>query len=179
MLITGGIVSRGNQDRTEHEPSAPRRGLQRIPRSGAVQAKAGPPRTQRGRSSRIEATAVNTGDRPSPDRFALPFLRGQQGARFRPRRRVHVAGLDHSARHAVRFEPGASKEVRWSSRRQRELTGLNNLTDGIAFRSARPRLGRAGVGPKERDSVRAYEMTESGQRFPSRQSGTRLRGDHD
>jgi urease subunit gamma/beta len=75
-------------------------------------------------------TAVNTGDRPIQIGSHFHFFEVNKAMEF-DRASAFGMRLDIPAGTAVRFEPGASKEVTLVAFGGRsELTGLNNLTAG-------------------------------------------------
>jgi urease subunit gamma/beta len=80
----------------------------------------------------VALTAVNTGDRPIQIGSHFHFFEVNKALEF-DRAAAFGMRLDIPAGTAVRFEPGASKEVSLVEFGGRgELTGLNNLTDGIS-----------------------------------------------
>jgi urease subunit gamma/beta len=80
---------------------------------------------------KLQLTAVNTGDRPIQIGSHFHFFEVNKAMEF-DRAAAFNMRLDIPAGTAVRFEPGASKEVSLVEFGGRgELTGLNNLTDGV------------------------------------------------
>jgi len=80
---------------------------------------------------KLELTAINTGDRPIQIGSHFHFFEVNKALEF-DRAAAFNMRLDIPAGTAVRFEPGASKEVALVEFGGRgELTGLNNLTDGV------------------------------------------------
>jgi urease subunit gamma/beta len=91
---------------------------------------------------KLQLTAVNTGDRPIQIGSHFHFFEVNKALQF-DRAAAFNMRLDIPAGTAVRFEPGASKElslVEFGGRG--ELTGLNNLTDGV---STDPRVREAAL----------------------------------
>jgi len=116
---------------TVHEPIRPAPGAAADPEHpGALEALSGALELNAGRR-RLKLTAVNTGDRPIQIGSHFHFFEVNKALQF-DRAAAFNMRLDIPAGTAVRFEPGASKEislVEFGGRR--ELTGLNNLTDGV------------------------------------------------
>ena len=80
---------------------------------------------------KLRLTAINTGDRPIQIGSHFHFFEVNKALEF-DRAAAFNMRLDIPAGTAVRFEPGASKEVALVEFGGRgELTGLNNLTDGV------------------------------------------------
>ncbi|MBV9561359.1 MAG: urease subunit beta, partial [Bradyrhizobium sp.] len=80
---------------------------------------------------RTTLTAVNTGDRPIQIGSHFHFFEVNKALEF-DRAAAFNMRLDIPAGTAVRFEPGASKEISLVEFGGRaELTGLNNLTNGV------------------------------------------------
>jgi urease subunit gamma/beta len=80
----------------------------------------------------VKLTAVNTGDRPIQIGSHFHFFEVNKALDF-DRAAAFNMRLDIPAGTAVRFEPGATKEISLVEFGGRgELTGLNNLTDGLA-----------------------------------------------
>ncbi|MDU1671668.1 MAG: urease subunit beta, partial [Bradyrhizobium sp.] len=80
----------------------------------------------------ITLTAVNTGDRPIQIGSHFHFFEVNKALEF-DRAAAFNMRLDIPAGTAVRFEPGASKQVSLVEFGGRQhLSGLNNLTDGAA-----------------------------------------------
>ena len=99
---------------------------------------------------KLQLTAVNTGDRPIQIGSHFHFFEVNKALQF-DRAAAFNMRLDIPAGTAVRFEPGASKElslVEFGGRG--ELTGLNNLTDGV---STDPRVREAAL---ERARARGF-----------------------
>ena len=91
---------------------------------------------------RLTLTAVNTGDRPIQIGSHYHFFEVNRALEF-DRGAAFNMRLDIPAGTAVRFEPGASKEVTLVEfGGNGELTGLNNLTAG---RGADPRVREAAL----------------------------------
>jgi len=116
---------------TVHEPIRPAPGAAAdLEHPGALEALPGALELNAGRR-RLKLTAVNTGDRPIQIGSHFHFFEVNKALQF-DRAAAFNMRLDIPAGTAVRFEPGASKEislVEFGGRR--ELTGLNNLTDGV------------------------------------------------
>ncbi|WP_315832568.1 urease subunit gamma [Bradyrhizobium prioriisuperbiae] len=121
---------------TVHEPIRPAPGsVEDLEHPGAVIAREGSIDLNAGRRTAV-LTAVNTGDRPIQIGSHFHFFEVNKALEFD---RVAAFGmrLDIPAGTAVRFEPGASKEVSLVTFGGRsELTGLNSLTDGLASEPA-------------------------------------------
>ncbi|MGY4303294.1 urease subunit gamma/beta [Bradyrhizobium sp. USDA 4369] len=117
---------------TVHEPIRPAAGSAADPEHpGEIKAHPGQLALNAGRRS-ITLTAVNTGDRPIQIGSHFHFFEVNKALEF-DRAAAFNMRLDIPAGTAVRFEPGASKQVslvEFGGRQQ--LTGLNNLTDGAA-----------------------------------------------
>jgi urease subunit gamma/beta len=76
--------------------------------------------------------AVNTGDRPIQIGSHFHFFEVNKALEF-DRAAAFNMRLDIPAGTAVRFEPGTSREIALVEFGGRgELTGLNNLTDGVS-----------------------------------------------
>ena len=97
----------------------------------------------------LKLTAVNTGDRPIQIGSHFHFFEVNKALEF-DRSAAFNMRLDIPAGTAVRFEPGASKEVSLVEfGGSGELTGLNNLTGGLA---SDPRVREAALArAKARD----------------------------
>src|SRR6266566_1462713 len=122
---------------TVHEPIRPAPGAEAdVEHPGLVQAKQG----------RLE---LNTGDRPIQIGSHFHFFEVNKALEF-DRSAAFNMRLDIPAGTAVRFEPGASKEVSLVEfGGSGELTGLNNLTGGLA---SDPRVREAALArAKARD----------------------------
>jgi len=117
---------------TVHEPVRPAPGAAAdTEHPGAVLALDGRLELNAGRRT-IKLVAVNTGDRPIQIGSHFHFFEVNKALEF-DRGAAFNMRLDIPAGTAVRFEPGASKEVSLVEFGGRgELTGLNNLTDGIS-----------------------------------------------
>jgi urease subunit gamma/beta len=116
---------------TVHEPIRPAPGAAAdTEHPGAVQARDGQLELNAGRRT-IKLVAINTGDRPIQIGSHFHFFEVNKALEF-DRAAAFNMRLDIPAGTAVRFEPGATKEVSLVEFGGRgELTGLNNLTDGI------------------------------------------------
>jgi urease subunit gamma/beta len=80
----------------------------------------------------VTLTAVNTGDRPIQIGSHFHFFEVNKALQF-DRASAFNMRLDIPAGTAVRFEPGAAKEVTLVAfGGNQQLTGLNNLTNGAA-----------------------------------------------
>ncbi|MGJ4891514.1 urease subunit gamma [Bradyrhizobium sp. HKCCYLS3077] len=117
---------------TVHEPIRPAVGSAADPeRPGEIKALPGQLALNDGRRS-ITLTAVNTGDRPIQIGSHFHFFEVNKALEF-DRAAAFNMRLDIPAGTAVRFEPGASKQVTLVEFGGRQhLSGLNNLTDGAA-----------------------------------------------
>ncbi|CCE11105.1 Urease gamma (N-terminal) and beta (C-terminal) subunits [Bradyrhizobium sp. STM 3843] len=117
---------------TVHEPIRPAPGAAADgERPGEVNAQAGQIVLNAGRRS-VTLTAINTGDRPIQIGSHFHFFEVNKALEF-DRAAAFNMRLDIPAGTAVRFEPGASKEVTLVEfGGSQQLTGLNNLTDGAA-----------------------------------------------
>jgi urease subunit gamma/beta len=115
---------------TVHEPIRPAPGSAAdSEHPGSVQAREGQIELNAGRRA-IKLVAVNTGDRPIQIGSHFHFFEVNKALKF-DRAAAFNMRLDIPAGTAVRFEPGATKEVSLVEFGGRgELTGLNNLTDG-------------------------------------------------
>ncbi|MBV9532899.1 MAG: urease subunit gamma [Bradyrhizobium sp.] len=134
---------------TVHEPIRPAPGAEADPEHpGLVQTRDGAIELNDGRRT-IRLTAVNTGDRPIQIGSHFHFFEVNKALEF-DRAAAFNMRLDIPAGTAVRFEPGASKEVSLVEFGGRgELTGLNNLTNGL---SSDPRVREAALArAKARD----------------------------
>jgi len=117
---------------TVHEPIRPESGATAdAEHPGRIEAREGRIELNAGRRT-IKLTAVNTGDRPIQIGSHFHFFEVNKALEF-DRAAAFNMRLDIPAGTAVRFEPGASKEVSLVEFGGRgELTGLNNLTNGMA-----------------------------------------------
>ena len=117
---------------TVHEPIRPAPGAAGdAERPGEIRSAAGQLTLNAGRRS-VTLTAVNTGDRPIQIGSHFHFFEVNKALEF-DRAAAFNMRLDIPAGTAVRFEPGASKEVTLTAFGGRQhLSGLNNLTDGAA-----------------------------------------------
>jgi urease subunit gamma/beta len=115
---------------TVHEPIRSVPGASPDPEHpGAITARDGSIDLNAGRRS-VKLTAVNTGDRPIQIGSHFHFFEVNKAMEF-DRSAAFGMRLDIPAGTAVRFEPGASKEISLVAFAGRcELTGLNNLTNG-------------------------------------------------
>src|SRR5436305_11370452 len=96
---------------------------------GEIFVKAGEITLNKGRKS-TEIKVLNTGDRPIQIGSHFHFFEVNKAMEF-DRASAFGMRLDIPAGTAVRFEPGASKEISLVTFGGRcELTGLNNLTNG-------------------------------------------------
>jgi urease subunit gamma/beta len=127
---------------TVHEPIRPAAGAAADPEHpGLVTAVDGRIELNAGRR-KLKLTAINTGDRPIQIGSHFHFFEVNKALEF-DRAAAFNMRLDIPAGTAVRFEPGASKEVALVEFGGRgELTGLNNLTDGV---STDPRVREAAL----------------------------------
>lgn len=117
---------------TVHEPIRPAPGAEADDeRPGVIVAQAGQIALNAGRDT-VKLTAVNTGDRPIQIGSHFHFFEVNKALEF-DRAKAFNMRLDIPAGTAVRFEPGASKEVNLVAfGGEQRLTGLNNLTEGSA-----------------------------------------------
>jgi urease subunit gamma/beta len=117
---------------TVHEPIRPAPGSAADnERPGDVKAKEGQIALNAGRRA-VTLTAVNTGDRPIQIGSHFHFFEVNKALEF-DRASAFNMRLDIPAGTAMRFEPGASKEIALVAfGGSQQLTGLNNLTDGAA-----------------------------------------------
>lgn len=118
---------------TVHEPIRPAPGTAAdSERPGEIRAGAGQVTLNAGRRS-VTLIAVNTGDRPIQIGSHFHFFEVNKALEF-DRAAAFNMRLDIPAGTAVRFEPGASKEITLVEfGGGQHLSGLNNLTDGAAF----------------------------------------------
>ena len=117
---------------TVHEPIRPAPGSDAdLEHPGRVEARPGSIELNAGRRT-IKLSAVNTGDRPIQIGSHFHFFEVNKALEF-DRAAAFNMRLDIPAGTAVRFEPGASKEISLVEfGGQGELTGLNNLTNGMS-----------------------------------------------
>ncbi|MHC2338516.1 urease subunit beta [Bradyrhizobium sp. USDA 4454] len=117
---------------TVHEPIRPAPGTEAdLERPGLITAGDGAIELNAGRRT-IKLTAVNTGDRPIQIGSHFHFFEVNKALEF-DRAAAFNMRLDIPAGTAVRFEPGATKDVSLVEfGGQRQLTGLNNLTNGMS-----------------------------------------------
>jgi urease subunit gamma/beta len=117
---------------TVHEPIRPAPGSEADnERPGVIVAQDGQIALNAGRRT-ATLTAVNTGDRPIQIGSHFHFFEVNKALDF-DRASAFNMRLDIPAGTAVRFEPGASKEVNLVEfGGSQQLSGLNNLTDGSA-----------------------------------------------
>jgi urease subunit gamma/beta len=121
---------------TVHEPIRPAPGSQAdLEHPGRVTALEGSIDLNAGRRS-VTLKARNTGDRPIQIGSHFHFFEVNKAMEF-DRAAAFGMRLDIPAGTAVRFEPGAWKQVTLVTLGgQSELTGLNNLTNGSSSDSA-------------------------------------------
>lgn len=139
ILQVEGSFPDGTKLVTVHEPIRPAPGSAADPEEpGAIVAVPGEIEINAGRR-RVTLTAVNTGDRPVQIGSHFHFFEVNKALDF-PRAEAFGMRLDIPAGTAVRFEPGASKEVTLVAfGGQSEVTGLNGLSDGPLTEEARAR----------------------------------------
>lgn len=139
ILQVEGSFPDGTKLVTVHEPIRPAPGSAADPEEpGAIIAAPGEIEINAGRR-RVTLTAVNTGDRPVQIGSHFHFFEVNKALDF-PRAEAFGMRLDIPAGTAVRFEPGASKEVTLVAFGGRsEVTGLNGLSDGPINEEARAR----------------------------------------
>ena len=132
VIQVEGVFPDGTKLVTVHEPIRPAPGsVADTEHPGAVTAIEGSLEINAGRRS-VTLTAVNTGDRPIQIGSHFHFFEVNKAMEF-DRAAALGMRLDIPAGTAVRFEPGARKEVNLVEFGGRsELTGLNNLTSGIS-----------------------------------------------
>ena len=130
IIQVEGVFHDGTKLVTVHEPIRPAPGsAEDIEHPGAITALEGSIDLNAGRRT-TKLTAVNTGDRPIQIGSHFHFFEVNKALDF-DRAAAFGMRLDIPAGTAVRFEPGASKEVSLVTFGGRsELTGLNNLTAG-------------------------------------------------
>jgi len=131
IIQVEGVFPDGTKLVTVHEPIRPAPDAAAdLEQPGAITAQEGRIDLNAGRRT-ARLTAVNTGDRPIQIGSHYHFFEVNKALEF-DRAAAFGMRLDIPAGTAVRFEPGSSKEislVEFGGRQ--ELTGLNNLTDGI------------------------------------------------
>lgn len=138
MLQVEGTFPDGTKLVTVHEPIRP--GSQPIPPDavtpGEIIAAEGDIEINAGRR-KVTMQAVNTGDRPIQIGSHYHFFEVNKALRFE-RDKAFGMHLDIPAGTAVRFEPGAGKEVTLVEfGGTGEIYGLNNLTNGTTRNEAR------------------------------------------
>ncbi len=121
---------------TVHEPIRPAPGADTdSERPGRIDAQDGTIELNAGRR-KVKLTAVNAGDRPIQIGSHYHFFEVNKALEF-DRAASFNMRLDIPAGTAVRFEPGASKEVCLVEfGGEQRLTGLNNLTNGLGSDAA-------------------------------------------
>ena len=132
IIQVEGVFPDGTKLVTVHEPIRPAPGSAAdIEHPGAITALEGSLEINAGRRS-VTLTAVNTGDRPIQIGSHFHFFEVNKAMEFDRAAAIGMR-LDIPAGTAVRFEPGARKEVNLVEFGGRsELTGLNSLTSGIS-----------------------------------------------
>ncbi|MDR3465826.1 MAG: urease subunit beta [Xanthobacteraceae bacterium] len=132
IIQVEGVFPDGTKLVTVHEPIRPAPGAAADPEQpGVITAKDGQIDLNAGRRT-VQLTATNTGDRPVQIGSHYHFFEVNKALEF-DRAAAFGMRLDIPAGTAVRFEPGSSKQitlVEFGGRQ--ELTGLNNLTDGVS-----------------------------------------------
>jgi urease subunit gamma/beta len=136
IIQVEGVFPDGTKLVTVHEPIRPAPGSAQDPEHpGLVTALDGSIDLNAGRRT-VKLTAINTGDRPIQIGSHFHFFEVNKALEF-DRATAFGMRLDIPAGTAVRFEPGASKEISLVTFGGRsELTGLNNLTDGSSSDAA-------------------------------------------
>ena len=131
IIQVEGVFPDGTKLVTVHEPIRPAPGSAAdTEHPGAITALEGSLEINSGRRS-VTLTAVNTGDRPIQIGSHFHFFEVNKAMEFDRAAAIGMR-LDIPAGTAVRFEPGARKEVTLVEFAGRgELTGLNNLTSGF------------------------------------------------
>jgi urease subunit gamma/beta len=131
IIQVEGVFPDGTKLVTVHEPIRPAPGSAAdTEHPGAITALEGSLEINSGRRS-VTLTAVNTGDRPVQIGSHFHFFEVNKAMEF-DRAAALGMRLDIPAGTAVRFEPGARKEVTLVEFAGcGELTGLNNLTSGF------------------------------------------------
>jgi urease subunit gamma/beta len=132
IIQVEGVFPDGTKLVTVHEPIRPAPGSAAdTEHPGAITALEGSLEINAGRRT-VTLTAVNTGDRPIQIGSHFHFFEVNKAMEFDRAAAIGMR-LDIPAGTAVRFEPGARKEVNLVEFGGRsELTGLNNLTSGIS-----------------------------------------------
>jgi urease subunit gamma/beta len=132
IIQVEGVFPDGTKLVTVHEPIRPAPGsAEDTERPGAIAALDGSIDLNGGRRT-ARLAAVNTGDRPIQIGSHYHFFEVNKALEF-DRAAALGMRLDIPAGTAVRFEPGASKEVSLVAfGGSGELTGLNNLTNGAS-----------------------------------------------
>ena len=130
IIQVEGVFSDGTKLVTIHEPIRAAPGALPDPEHpGVITARDGSIDLNAGRRS-VRLTAVNTGDRPIQIGSHFHFFEVNKAMQF-DRAAAFGMRLDIPAGTAVRFEPGASKEISLVEfGGLRELSGLNGLTGG-------------------------------------------------
>jgi urease subunit gamma/beta len=139
ILQVEGSFPDGTKLVTVHEPIRPAPGSAADPvEPGAVLSMTGEIEINAGRR-RASLSVVNTGDRPVQIGSHFHFFEVNKALDF-ARADAFGMRLDIPAGTAVRFEPGASKEVTLVAFGGRsEITGLNALSDGATTPEAKAR----------------------------------------
>ena len=132
IIQVEGVFPDGTKLVTVHEPIRPAPGAAAdSEHPGVITAREGSLEINAGRRS-VTLIAVNTGDRPIQIGSHFHFFEVNKAMEFDRAAAIGMR-LDIPAGTAVRFEPGARKEVTLVEFAGRsELTGLNNLTSGIS-----------------------------------------------
>jgi urease subunit gamma/beta len=142
IIQVEGVFPDGTKLVTVHEPIRPAVGsLEETEHPGAITAQDGSLELNAGRGT-VELVAVNTGDRPIQIGSHFHFFEVNKALDF-DRSLAFGMRLDIPAGTAVRFEPGASKQITLVTfGGSSDLTGLNNLTSG---RSTDPAIRAAAL----------------------------------
>ena len=132
IIQVEGVFPDGTKLVTVHEPIRPAPGAAAdSEHPGVITAREGSLEINAGRRS-VTLIAVNTGDRPIQIGSHFHFFEVNKAMEFDRAAAIGMR-LDIPAGTAVRFEPGARKEVTLVEFAGRcELTGLNSLTSGIS-----------------------------------------------
>jgi len=132
IIQVEGVFPDGTKLVTVHEPIRPPKGADAdLEHPGEVTARPGQIELNAGRD-RVTLTATNTGDRPVQIGSHYHFFEVNKSMEF-DRAAAFGRRLDIPAGTAVRFEPGISKDVTLVSfGGDQHLSGLNNLTNGVA-----------------------------------------------